>query len=237
MPIGDSATARFLVVNADDLGLSAPVNAGIAAAHERGIVTSASLMVRQGAAAAAAAYAAAHPALAVGLHLDLGQWDYVNGEWMAAYRRCDGEDPAAVEAECRAQLQLFRELVGRDPTHLDSHQHIHMSEPGAAVATRIAAELAVPLRARGIRYEGGFYGQSGRGEPVPEAIAVESLLGILASLPPGWTELGCHPGLGMGAESSYGQERETEVRTLCDPRVRERIAGEGIALRSFAEAG
>ena len=93
MPSGDSATARFLVVNADDLGLSAAVNAGIAAAHERGIVTSASLMVRQGAAAEAAAYAAAHPALAVGLHLDLGEWDYVDGEWMAAYQRCDARRP------------------------------------------------------------------------------------------------------------------------------------------------
>ncbi len=234
---GDSAAARFLVVNADDLGLSPAVNAGIAAAHERGIVTSASLMVRQGAAAAAAAYAAAHPALAVGLHIDLGQWDYVNGEWLAAYERCDGEDPAAVEAECGAQLQLFRELTGRDPTHLDSHQHTHMSEPVATVAARMAAELAVPLRARGIPYEGGFYGQSGKGEPVPEAIAVESLVRIIASLPAGWTELGCHPGLGMGAESSYGQEREAEVRTLCDPRVREQIDDGGIALRSFAEAG
>ena len=46
------AAARVLIVNADDLGLSEAVNTGIAAAHERGIVTSASLMVRQGAAPA-----------------------------------------------------------------------------------------------------------------------------------------------------------------------------------------
>jgi predicted glycoside hydrolase/deacetylase ChbG (UPF0249 family) len=229
--------ARVLIVNADDLGLSAAVDAGIAEAHERGIVTSASMMVRQGAAAAAAGYAAAHPRLAVGLHLDLGQWDYVNGEWMAAYERCAQDDPTAVEAECRAQLEAFRDLLGRDPTHLDSHQHVHMSEPVAAVAEGLAAELEVPLRARGIRYEGGFYGQTGKGEPCPDAIAVDGLLAILAALPAGQTELGCHPGLGMGAESSYGREREVEVRTLCDPRVREAIASEGIELRSFAALG
>jgi chitin disaccharide deacetylase len=227
--------ARLLIVNADDLGLSDPVNAGIAAAHERGIVTSASMMVRQAAAPAAAAYAAAHPALAVGLHLDLGQWDYVNGEWMVAYERCPADDEAAVEAECRAQLEAFRRLLGRDPTHLDSHQHVHLSEPVAAVAARLAAELGRPLRARGIAYEGGFYGQTGRGEPVPEGIGVESLIAILASLPAGPTELGCHPGLGMGSESSYGRERETEVRTLCDPRVREALKREGIQLLSFAD--
>lgn len=226
---------RFLIVNADDLGLSQAVNAGIAAAHERGIVTSASLMVRQGAAPAAAEYATAHPRLAVGLHTDLGQWDYVNGEWMVAYERCAPDDPTAVEAECRGQLDAFRDLLGRDPTHLDSHQHTHMSEPVASVAERLAGELGVPLRARGIRYEGGFYGQTGKGEPWPDAITVENLLAILAALPPGRTELGCHPGLGMGAESSYGQEREVEVRTLCDPRVRAALAAEGIELRSFAE--
>jgi predicted glycoside hydrolase/deacetylase ChbG (UPF0249 family) len=229
--------SRNLIVNADDLGLSRAVNAGIAAAHERGIVTSASLMVRQGAAPAAAVYARAHPDLAVGLHIDLGQWDYENGEWMVAYERCAPDDEVAVEAECRAQLELFRRLLGRDPTHLDSHQHTHMSEPVAGVAERLATELEVPLRDRKISYEGAFYGQTGKGEPVPEGISVESLVAIVAALPGGWTELGCHPGLGMAGESSYGSEREEEVRTLCDPRVREAIDGEGVELRSFAEVG
>ncbi len=193
------------------------------------------MMVRQAAAPAAADYAAAHPALAVGLHIDLGQWDYVNGEWMVAYERCASDDEAAVEAECRAQLEAFRRLLGRDPTHLDSHQHTHMSEPVAGVAERLAAELGVPLRDRAIPYEGGFYGQTGKGEPLPEGVGVENLIAIVSALPAGCTELGCHPGLGMGDESSYGHEREREVRTLCDPRVREAIEREGVALRSFAE--
>ncbi len=227
------AEGRKLIVNADDLGLSAGVNAGIAEAHERGIVTSASLMVRQTAAAEAAAYAAKHPALAVGLHIDLGQWDYESGEWMVAYERCAQDDEAAVEAECRGQLDAFRRLLGRDPTHLDSHQHVHMTAPVSAVAEQIAAELGVPLRGRGIRYEGGFYGQTGKGEPAPEAITVESLIGLLISLPVGWTELGCHPGIGMRGESSYGTEREVEVRSLCDPRARRVIESEDIDLRSF----
>jgi len=226
---------RVLIVNADDLGMSAAVNAGIAEAHERGVVTSASMMVRQGEAAAAAEYALAHPRLAVGLHLDLGQWDYANGEWMVAYERCAPDDADAVEAECRAQLELFRRLLERDPSHLDSHQHTHMSEPVAAVASRLAAELGISLRARGTRYEGGFYGQTGKGEPVPEAIAVENLIAIVAALPAGRTELGCHPGLGMAEESSYGREREDEVGALCDPRVRAALEREGVQLRSFAQ--
>lgn len=64
------ATKR-LIVNGDDFGLSAGINEGIAAAHEKGILASTSLMVRWP--AAAAAYARTHPELSIGLHLDLGQ--------------------------------------------------------------------------------------------------------------------------------------------------------------------
>lgn len=227
---------RFLIVNADDLGLSEAVNAGIEVAHEGGIVTSASLMVRMPAAVGAAALAQRHPALAVGLHLDLGQWDYEEGEWRAAYERCPADDPGAVERECRDQLDAFRRLLGRDPTHLDSHQHAHMSEPTASIAARLAAELGVPLRGRGLRYEGGFYGQSGRGAPYPEGISVDRLVELIESLPGGWTELGCHPGTGVTAEeSSYAAEREREVESLRDPRVAAALERVGVVLRSFAE--
>ena len=37
----------------------------------------------------------------------------------------------------------------------------------------------------------------------------------------------------MGGRSSYGAERELELMALCDPRVREAIESDGIALRSF----
>jgi chitin disaccharide deacetylase len=226
---------RFLIVNADDLGLSPGVNAGIVRAHEQGIVTSTSLMVRQPAAHAAPAIAAAHPRLAIGLHLDLGQWDFEDGEWAAAYQRCDQSDRAAVEAECRTQLAAFRELIGRDPTHLDSHQHVHDSEPVASAAAAIAAQLGVPLRGRQIRYEGGFYGQTGKGEPVPDGVAPARLIELIRSLPHGWTELGCHPGLGVETESSYAHERELEVHTLCDPSMSAVLTEARVSLRSFAD--
>jgi chitin disaccharide deacetylase len=228
---------RWLIVNADDLGLSAGVNAGIAEAHEHGIVTSASLMVRAGAAAAAADLAREHPGLAVGLHLDLAEWRFEDGEWRVAYERCTPDDPAAVEAECRAQVDAFRELTGRDPTHLDSHQHIHMSEPVASVAARLAAELEVPLRDRGIRYEGGFYSQTGKGEPYPEGIEPAHLVELIEALPSGWTELGCHPGRGADTGSPYEAERELELRALRDPRVAAAIERTGVSLRSFARLG
>jgi predicted glycoside hydrolase/deacetylase ChbG (UPF0249 family) len=228
-------TDRYLVVNGDDLGLSEAVNEGVFAAHRRGLVTSASLMVRQGAAPAAAEEAAAHPELAIGLHIDLGQWDYANGEWIQAYLRCDTDDPAAVEAECRAQLERFRALLGRDPTHLDSHQHVHEAEPVRSVAEALAAQLGVPLRNREVRYEGGFYGQTGKGEPFPEGISAERLVTLIEALPPGWTEIGCHPAAGPVPTSSYDAERQVELAVLCDPRVRQALAASRVDLCSFSQ--
>jgi predicted glycoside hydrolase/deacetylase ChbG (UPF0249 family) len=226
---------RLLIVNADDLGISPGVNAGIFEAHERGIVTSASLMVRARAAAEAVASASGHPRLAVGLHLDIAEWQYEDGEWRVNYERCPPDDAAAVEAECRGQLQAFRQLTGRDPTHVDSHQHVHKSEPVASIAASLAAELEVPLRARDIRYEGGFYGQSGKGDSYPQGIAAEHLVELIEVLPPGATELGCHPGSGGDAKSSYERERELEVQALCDPRVRAALERAEIELCSFAQ--
>jgi predicted glycoside hydrolase/deacetylase ChbG (UPF0249 family) len=227
---------RLLVVNADDLGLSEAVNDGVFAAHEEGIVTSASLMVRQGAAREAAGRAAGHPDLAIGLHLDLGEWNYEEGEWTLAYSRCDAEDAEAVEVECRAQLDRFRALLGRDPTHLDSHQHVHESEPARRVVEALAAELGAPLRNRGIRYEGGFYGQSGRGEPFAEGITPARLVELIRALPPGWSEIGCHPAAGPVPTSSYDAERRVELETLCDPAVRAALRDAGVELRSFVQA-
>ncbi len=73
--------ATELIVNADDFGMSATVNRGIVRAHEHGIVTSVSLMVLRETAGEAAAYGRSHPALSVGLHVDLGEWIYRHGEW------------------------------------------------------------------------------------------------------------------------------------------------------------
>jgi chitin disaccharide deacetylase len=227
---------RFLIVNADDLGLSATVNAGVFAAHRDGIVTSASLMVRQSAAPAAAEQARDHPELGVGLHVDLGQWDYENGAWIQAYLHCATDDPAAVEVECRAQIERFRALIGRDPSHLDSHQHVHESEPAKGVVEGLAAELGVPVRNRAVRYEGSFYGQSGKGEPFPEGITPERLIELIEALPPGWTEIGCHPAAGSVATSSYDAERQIELAALRDPGVKNLLNVRNVNLCTYAQA-
>jgi predicted glycoside hydrolase/deacetylase ChbG (UPF0249 family) len=230
------AAARCLIVNADDFGLSAGMNRGIIAAHQRGIVTSASLMVRWPAAAEAAACGRAHPNLSLGLHLDLGEWAYRDETWVPVYEVVPTDDVAAVAKEAARQLAAFRSLVGRDPTHIDSHQHVHLREPVRSLAVEMARELAVPLRhcTPDIRYCGEFYGQTTEGSSLPSAISIAALIGILKALPTGITEMACHPGHASDLKTMYRDERAKEVKVLCDPQVRAAIVAEGINLRSFS---
>jgi len=230
-------TRRAVIVNADDFGQSHGINRGIAHAYERGIVTSASLMVRWDAAAAAAAYARAHAWLSVGLHVDLGEWSCRDGEWTMVYQRVDRTDPGAVEAEIRVQLAMCRELLGRDPSHLDSHQHVHHEEPVRSILGRIARELDVPVRHQspGIRSEGRFYGQSNTGEVLHDHISAACLIDLLRNLPEGVTELSCHPGYAQELATMYRSEREMELRALCDAEVLHLLNDEEIALISFTD--
>lgn len=232
---------RSLVVNADDFGLNAGVSRGILAAHEFGVVTSTSLMVRAPNAEDAVARSRDFPALDLGLHLDLGEWAFRDGSWIPLYEVVSLNAKENVAREVDSQLKRFRALAGRDPTHLDSHQHVHQREPVRSIAIQLAHDLGVTLRheSPAIRYCGEFYGQTTEGETIPDAITVEAFLSILRAVPPGITELCCHPGYAEEIDSAayptmYLRERKSELDVLCDPRVREAVAAEQIVLRTFA---
>lgn len=228
---------RYLIVNADDFGRSPGVNRGVLQAHERGIVTSASLMVRWPAAAEAAAYCREYPSLSLGLHVDLGEWVFRDETWTPRYKVVPLEDVAAVTEEVARQLAAFRGLAGKDPTHLDSHQHVHLQEPVRCILLETGRALGIPVRhfSPNVNYSGAFYGQSRTGSPLPEAISLEGLVRLLAALPPGFTELGCHPGAEEDMDSTYRRQRTEELRALCHPCVREALVAEGIELRSFRD--
>ena len=229
------SNGRYLIVNADDFGQSAGVNRGIIEAHEQGIVTSASLMVRWPNAPEAAAYAREHSDLSLGLHLDLGEWAFRDGEWVRIYEVVSPSDESEVADEIARQLDTFRQLAGKDPTHLDSHQHVHRNEPVRSIMIDSAGKLCVPLRdlSPAVTYCGSFYGQTAEGSPYPEAISVEGLITTLKALPLGVTELGCHPAERNDLDGMYGAERCQELKVLCDPIICAALAELGIQLTSF----
>jgi predicted glycoside hydrolase/deacetylase ChbG (UPF0249 family) len=226
-----------VIINADDLGQSEGINRGVAAAAERGIVTSASLMVRWPWASAAAVWASTRPTVSLGLHIDLAEWAYRGEQWIPLYEVVRDDDAEAVSDELSRQLGMFLRVTGRPPTHLDAHQHVHLRDPLRAQVLAVGDRLGIPVRGLSarVRYCGGFYGQCGTGEPMREAISFEGLLAVLDGLGPGTTELSCHPGLApLELDTMYLTERPLEVATLCDPRLPAAVAQRGISLCSFS---
>ncbi len=230
---------KYLIVNADDFGLSEGVNRGIIETAEHGILTSASLMVRQPAASQAANWARQNPSLSIGLHLDFGEWVLRDGEWVPLYSVVSTEDATEVAREISKQLAEFQRLMGRPPTHIDSHQHVHRQEPARGIVLDLANSIGAPVRdfTPHIRNCGDFYGQDGEGQPIPGALTCNGLENILSGLGPGITELGCHPGYGEGLATVYRRERAQEVAVLCAPKTREFLREQQIKLCSFALKG
>jgi len=248
--------ARRLIVNADDLGRTPGINRGVFEAHQRGIVTSATLMVNFPAASPAAALAAESPRLGIGLHLALtGSVPTLpaaavpslvdpGGRLPAKPEGLAGADPREILAEARAQLRRCRALLGRLPTHLDSHHHSHRWPAVLDAVVAIAHETGRPVRAASpevrerLRREGiattdhfseDFYG---------EGATLDGLVRILGGLPDGTTEIMCHPAVvdpELRSGSGYAEPRAVELAVLTDPRVRRIVELEGIRLIHFGE--
>ena len=128
--------------------------------------------------------------------------------------------------------------MDRLPTHLDSHHHVHRKPHLLPHFLDLASQYRLPMREHSrVRYFGKFYGRWDDGKSHPEWISARSLMRMLESeVQQGCTELGCHPGfIDAGFRSSYSAEREAEVRTLCDPDLRDFLTSRRIRLISFRD--
>jgi predicted glycoside hydrolase/deacetylase ChbG (UPF0249 family) len=219
---------RHAIVNADDFGASTGTNLGIVECHARGVLTSTSMMVTGAAVEEAVELSRTHPQLAVGLH-----WDVIGED----EREFDLDDEGAVREEFAAQLQRFYELMGKPPTHIDSHRHMHLDDSVRELFVELAAPVGVPLRGDGrVRFVGNFYAQWEWGVTELEHVSIAALQQIIREeVREGWTELSCHPGYVTDDYlPMYRHEREAELRTLTDDRIRATIDELGIELESYA---
>ncbi len=146
---------KNLIVNADDLGWTEGVSRGIAEAHHKGIVTSASLLANGAAFESAVELARSTPGLGLGVHLNLSDGEPVAPrELVTSLLNDDGVLDCGpeilllrlarrsvlleeVEREWDAQIQKVRD-TGLRPTHLDGHKHVQMLPGLFEMALRLA---------------------------------------------------------------------------------------------------
>ncbi|NSW53734.1 MAG: ChbG/HpnK family deacetylase [Anaerolineae bacterium] len=164
--VADAAAAygngRYLIINADDFGMSDGVTDGIIKAWQAGVVTSTSAMINMdGAVERIQAARAAHPDLPIGLHLNItvgkpvtppseiptlvdedGNF-YTSDELVPHLVEVDLNE---LEAELRAQAELMI-TNGVMFDHIDYHQHmLALYTPFYPIVRELALEYGVPVR-------------------------------------------------------------------------------------------
>jgi len=236
---------RNLIINADDLGLSPEVDAGILDCVTAGAVTAVSLMVNPPYEADLAPFVAAGVSLCLHWNLTLGS-PVAPAAGVPSLVDNDGRfvpsvdallarlDPRDAERELRAQLDCFRRIAGREPAQLNFHKHLHAGDERLLeIAVALARETGAPLRAInpamrdhcracGVRTTDHFVGDVAPAPYWTEARLRE----VLATIPPGETELMCHPGRNVRfiAGLTYLAERDTERETFTSPEARMLLA-------------
>jgi len=134
---------KFLI-NADDLGYSAPRNRGIIQCFEKGLITSATLLIN-GYEAYQAVQLAKQTGLPIGLHFNITEGTPISRPtmistlvkntsfltkpvfWETACSNPQQFSQLHVERELEAQILKFKEFTGYLPEFVDSHNHAHVA--------------------------------------------------------------------------------------------------------------
>jgi predicted glycoside hydrolase/deacetylase ChbG (UPF0249 family) len=197
-----------LIVNADDLGIHPRINAGILSAYRRGILTSCTMLMTTAYRDQTVRDFVRPRALPIGIHLSLTLGaavaphaavpdlvDHDGNLKLAADRLIlsgfKGERGTGllgqIRREFEAQLALARDC-GLQPTHADSHQHVHMNP----VIFRLVEELLPRFGIDRLRYSREAFHGFVLGPDLPDVLRRNNLAkwALLR-----WRAAGLHPGL------------------------------------------
>lgn len=267
--------SRYLIINADDFGLTESVSRGIIKAHREGILTSTTFMVNFPWAEQVAPLLREAPDLGVGVHLNLTTGaPLLPPDQVPSLVNVDGRfskallhllfrvDMAQARREWSAQVERAIALLGRRPTHLDTHRYLQGYPPFAEAMLAVAQEYGIPaarclypdlaaqgqigrwsprglLMERYLRRSSALTEGSGLGCPgatIAGDFSLDGLMRRLQRVGEGVTEIVTHPGIvddELRALSSLVEQRELELAALTAPEARRKVDELGITLISF----
>ena len=252
---------HYVVLNADDFGITNGVCAGIVDAIQAGCLGATTAMAAvPGSLNRIALWAPRIPGR-IGAHLQLTTGVPVldrcqvtslvnaSGKFPASKTCIHGARVTEIVAEWHAQIRAL-ESTGVELTHIDTHHHVHryphvfeayleIARCYRLVTRSLNPEMTAILRSNGVpcveRTLVSWFGEN---------LTTEGLMQVIEEgthgLGPGSTvELMCHPGradMSLLGISKYAYEREQELATLTDLALQARLELGGFRPRCFRRA-
>jgi len=239
-----------VIFNADDFGLSPGVNQGIIDACNHGVVHSATVMIGMTAVEQGIQLLPKAPNLALGVHLRLTAGKPLtcapsltdsNGQFIVKeqfWQQAKFDDTELFNEMC-CQVEQFI-ATGVALSHLDSHHHVHMHPYVQPIIVEVAKRYGVPLRG------GATLGAN----PIPYSyhfsdvfydknIHVNNIMDVIKQhkKQTDVIEFMCHPAYvdaTLKQASSYTQQREMELATLCSQQLKEQLADENVTVSNYS---
>lgn len=194
---------KKIIINADDYGLSSLFNKGILELATTKKISSVSAMVTKKFSLSAIDL----NNVSIGLHLKIKERDTLK--------------------EMKKQLMLFRRLFKKLPSHLDGHQHQHLTKYNLPKVIKLARKYGLPIRSRfsadrkmlrrfKIKTPDNFISWHPK--------RIKDLENKLKNADGSVVELVCHPGYyDKSFKSGYNQHRKEELKFLKSRRFKKLI--------------
>lgn len=264
---------KKLIVNADDFGLTRSVTDGIIKGAQHGIIRSASFIVNTDAFEYSVEQVKAFPQIDIGIHIAWVGEDspvaqnaaslvkdknfYPNWKSVIVNRVLKNIKLSDAEREARAQIEKLLK-TGIHPSHIDSHQHLHLFPGFSEIIIRVAKDYRIPfVRCPDVRKKRLFYIhlfskhlrkillREGFPEP-PEffgfecssSFSLEFLAEIAKKTPTDIAELMVHPGLEdeqLHNKYRWGYNWEKELDCILSEEAKKILNEHNVLLTSFKE--
>ncbi|MNO16926.1 hypothetical protein D3C76_66150 [compost metagenome] len=241
---------KYLIINGDDYGMSEAINRGIIGAHAFGTLSSASLLVNMPAFEQAVDLAHQSPALGIGLHFNLTEGKSISAaNDIPSLVQSDGYFSRIFEewAEGQIEQELLQQynkmvLAGLQPTHIDSHHHIHLIVPSVYhTMERFVKRFGIPIRLNQ-RLQNKLSPPRSTDFLILDTYAsttgTSKLLEHISHLDSGSTEIMTHPGFPEKTGESNATEpdlRGKEYIALTDYQVKNAIHEQEIQLIHYGQ--
>lgn len=246
---------NLLIVNADDFGLSKGQNYGIIEACRRGVVSSTTALINGEAVEHAAQLSRDVPELGVGMHfvLTLGmplspmpglRRDGKLGKWIWEMAEQGALPLEEITRELDCQFNRFVDVFGREPTHIDSHHHVHMIPAIFPIVAEFAQRKGVAIRVDrevpgvpdcAVKSTDGF-SSAFYGDEIDEALFLK-VLDESAARGEKSVEVMAHPAFvdNTVRKSAYCWPRLVELDVLTSASLKYAIAERGYRLGTFGD--